>query len=42
MEIHLSIWVQKYLSILTENDAMKLYLENTSWTFRVNDKQIYF
>lgn len=33
MEIQLLIWVQKDLRILTENEAMKLYIENTLWTF---------
>lgn len=42
MEIHLLIWVQKDLRILTENEAMKLYIENTLWTLCVSDKQICF
>lgn len=42
MEIQLLIWVQKDLRILTENEAMKLYIENTLWPFCVSDRQICF
>lgn len=42
MEIWVLIWVQKDWRIFTENEAAKLCIDNTLWTFSVTDKQVCF